>query len=282
MNLLHLGLLLTTLAGGVGAHSLAPDLSSNPAPVRGELDPALPTVFIAGDSTAARSGADDQQGWGEPFKTLLDPARVNVANRARGGRSSRTFITEGLWAQLLADVKPGDVVLIQFGHNDGGAINAEPPGSTRPVRARGSLPGVGEETEAIDHVLTGQPERVRTFGSYLRQMIRETRAAGAVPIVLSTTVRAIWRDGRIERGTGCYPEWSRQVAAGEGVLFVPLSDHLAETYERMGPEAVAVFFPRDHTHMRPEGAALVARHVARALRELTPATLAPLWVPPTS
>src|SRR5436305_1829548 len=81
-------------------------------------------------------------GWGRPFPAFFDPARVNVINRARGGRSSRTFLTEGLWDRLLDDVKPGDFVLIEFGHNDGGAINDE-------RRARGSLPGLGDETQDI-------------------------------------------------------------------------------------------------------------------------------------
>jgi lysophospholipase L1-like esterase len=75
-----------------------------------------------------------------PFADYFDPTRVNVVNRARGGRSSRTFVTEGLWDQLMASVKPGDIVLIQFGHNDGGAINDT-------NRARGSLRGIGDETE---------------------------------------------------------------------------------------------------------------------------------------
>src|SRR5204862_2619347 len=84
------------------------------------LDPALPTLWIAGDSTAARGRGAMQQGWGVPFADYFDPAKINIANRARGGRSSRTFVSEGLWDQLLAGVKRGDTVLLQFGHNDGG------------------------------------------------------------------------------------------------------------------------------------------------------------------
>ena len=98
----------------------------------------MPSIFIAGDSTAA-DGIPDAIGWGRPFRAFFDPAKINVVNGARGGRSSRTFVTEGLWDRLLADVKPGDYVLIQFGHNDGGDINGE-------TIARGSLPGLGDET----------------------------------------------------------------------------------------------------------------------------------------
>jgi len=95
------------------------------------LNPALPTLFIAGDSTAAK-GAPNAIGWGAPFADYLDLAKINFVNGARGGRSSRTFIREGLWDQLIAKVKAGDTVLIQFGHNDAGAINDA-------SRARGSI-----------------------------------------------------------------------------------------------------------------------------------------------
>src|SRR3954449_6283558 len=80
-----------------------------------------PSIFIAGDSTAA-NGMPGAIGWGKPFGGLFDASKANVVNSARGGRSSRTFVTEGLWDRLIADVKTGDYVLIQFGHNDGGEI----------------------------------------------------------------------------------------------------------------------------------------------------------------
>ena len=138
-------------------------------------------------------------------------------NGARGGRSSRTFVTEGLWDRLIAEVKTGDYVLIQFGHNDGGPINGA-------QIARGSLPGLGDETQEIDNLLTGQHEIVRTFGWYMTKMVRETKAKGAMPILLSLTVRNIWTDGRVERGSGKYGEWTRQIAQnGEGRLHRP--DH---------------------------------------------------------
>ena len=85
---------------------------------------APPTLFIAGDSTAA-DGAPGAIGWGKYLGTFFDPSKLKVVNRARGGRSSRTFIAEGLWDRLLDDVKAGDFVLIQFGHNDAGPINDE-------------------------------------------------------------------------------------------------------------------------------------------------------------
>src|SRR3954468_14157946 len=163
----------------------APDLARNPTSTAPALNPALPTLFVAGDSTAARGRGEHQQGWAVPFADYFDLTKVNVVNRARGGRSSRTFVTEGLWDQLLADLKSGDTVLIQFGHNDAGPLNDEPP---PPLRARGSIRGLGEETKEIDNVLTKKHEVVHTFGWYMRKMIADTKAKGATPIVLSLTV----------------------------------------------------------------------------------------------
>src|SRR5216110_1515502 len=112
------------------AQNPAPDLANNPASNRPALNPALPTIFVAGDSTAARGRGEHQQGWAVPFADYFDLTKANVVNRARGGRSSRTFVTEGLWDQLLAEMKPGDTVLIQFGHNDGSPV-AEDPSTPR-------------------------------------------------------------------------------------------------------------------------------------------------------
>jgi lysophospholipase L1-like esterase len=260
--LLCLGFLSAT------AQTPAPDLAVNPEAKTGGLNPALPTLFIAGDSTAARGNGSDQQGWAVPFADYFDATGLNVANHARGGRSSRTFITEGLWAKLLAGVKAGDFVLIQFGHNDGGAINEEPPGSTRPLRARGSLPGLGDETQDIVNALTGQPETVRTFGAYLRQMIAEVQTKGATPIVLSPTVRNLWRDGKVERGPGPYRVWAREAAAAAAAPFVDVSRLIADDYQERGEAAVREFFPKDHTHTNVAGADCNAVLVVAGLKGL--------------
>ncbi len=250
------------------AQTPAPDLTVNPAAPIVALNPALPTLFVAGDSTAAKGSSADQQGWAVPFADYFDPAKINVANHARGGRSSRTFITEGLWDKMLADVKAGDFVLIQFGHNDAGAINAEPPGSTRPLRARGSLPGLGDESEAIDNVLTKQPETVHTFGWYVRKMIADVKAKGATPLVLSLTVRDLWKDGKVERGSGPYRAWDRELAQHAGVAFIDVTRLIADEYQRLGQPRVHEFFPKDHTHTNPAGADLNAALVVAGLKGL--------------
>jgi lysophospholipase L1-like esterase len=259
-----LALASTTFAAAAES-AKAPDLASNPASVVAKIDPALPSLFIAGDSTAAKGAGEKQQGWGVPFADYFDPAKVNVVNRARGGRSSRTFITEGLWDQLLADVKAGDIVLIQFGHNDGGALNDEPP---PPLRARGSIPGLGEETKEIDNVITKKHEVVHTFGWYMRKMIADTKAKGATPIVLSLTVRAIWKNDRLERGSGRYGQWSAQIAKAADVPFIDLTNLAADKLEPMGPAALKAIYEQDSTHFNAVGADQHAAIVVAALKGL--------------
>jgi lysophospholipase L1-like esterase len=241
----------------------APDLATNPAPATVAINPGLPTIFIAGDSTAARGNGTNQQGWAVPFADYFDKTRVNIVNRARGGRSSRTFITEGLWDQLLANVKRGDIVLIQFGHNDAGAVNDD-------RRARGSIPGLGEETQEIDNLITKKHEVVHTFGWYLRKMIADTQAKGATPIVLSLTVRDIWKNGRVERGSGHYSQWAAEIAKAGHVQFINVTDLVADQFDAMGEAKVKALYPRDHTHFNPAGADLHAAAVVSGLKGLKP------------
>ena len=243
------------------AQDPAPDLSANPAVATSPLNPALPTLFIAGDSTAAKTNGQPMQGWGEPFAEFFDRTKINVANRARGGRSSRTFITEGHWDRLLAEVKAGDTVLIQFGHNDAAPLNDT-------QRARGTIKGTGEETESIDNLLTKLPEVVHSYGWYLRQFVREARSAGATPVVCSLVPRKIWKDGRIVRAAESYGGWARQVAAEEGVAFIDLNELIAARYETEGAANVEAFFADEHTHTNQAGAELNAAIVTAALRAL--------------
>lgn len=220
----------------------------------------VPRIFVVGDSTAA-NGVEGARGWGRHLAAYFDPAAVRVENRARGGRSSRTFVTEGLWEDVRAQLQPRDVVLIQFGHNDGGRINDA-------RRARGSLPGLGDESREIHNEQTGEHETVHTYGWYLRKMIAETRERGATPILVSLTVRNIWKEGRVERGSGRYSQWTRELAEAENVAFIDLTNLAADAYEQLGAEEVARLFPRDHTHTNDEGAKLNARLVVEGFKGL--------------
>jgi lysophospholipase L1-like esterase len=234
---------------------------------------AAPKLFIAGDSTAATYTSTDknQQGWGAVLQPFFNERKLRVVNAARGGRSSRTFITEGHWDRMLAEVRAGDYVIIQFGHNDAGALNQEPPGSTRPLRARGTIPGIGNESEEIDNVITGKHETVRTFGWYLRKMISDARSRGATPVVMTLTRTNNWQDGRIACPSDTYRIWDWQVAREQKVAFVDLSRIIADRYQRKGRDAVTAQFIDDTVHTNVAGAEMNAADVVsglRALREL--------------
>jgi rhamnogalacturonan acetylesterase len=150
----------------LGQPAVAQEVETPPSASRLVVNPQLPTLFVIGDSTA-NNNANGGLGWADPFVNYFDTSKLNVVNRARAGRSSRTFITEGLWDKVLNDMKTGDFVLIQFGHNDGGPLDTE--------RARGSLPGTGEETKEIT-TASGAKEVVHTYGWYLRKFIVEAKA----------------------------------------------------------------------------------------------------------
>jgi len=227
----------------------------------------LPTLFIVGDSTVKNSGKG-LLGWGDPIANLFDETRIKIENRARGGRSSRTFLTEGLWEQVLAELKPGDFVLMQFGHNDGGPVNDE-------SRARGSLRGTGNETEEIDNLLTKKHEVVHTYGWYLKKFIDDTKAKGATPIVLSPVPRNMWKDDKVIRASNDYGKWAAEVARTEGAFFIDLNEIVAKQYETIGPEKVKnLLFLEDHTHTTPAGAQINAASVVEGLKTLKSCPLA--------
>ncbi|MDE3165998.1 MAG: rhamnogalacturonan acetylesterase [Acidobacteriota bacterium] len=229
-------------------------------------DPALPDLFLIGDSTVRNGrgdGSNGQWGWGEPLAARFDPAKVNVVNRAVGGLSSRTYLTQGHWERVLAMLKPGDVVLMQFGHNDNGPLDD-------PARARGTLKGTGEETREIENPITKQHEVVHTYGWYLRRYIRDARAKGAIPVVCSLVPRKIWKDGRIARNKDSYAGWAEEVARQEGAGFIDLNERVAVRYDALGPEKVEALFADPHTHTSRAGAELNADCVIEGLKALDP------------
>jgi lysophospholipase L1-like esterase len=244
-----------------GRSLLCAQNSSQTAPPAAVINSNLPTVFVAGDSTAARGKGVHQQGWGVPFADYFDPARVNVVNRSRGGRSSRTFITEGLWNQLLTAVKPGDLVLIEFGINDSGAINDT-------NRARGSIPGLGDETNEIDNLLTKKHEVVHTYGWYMRKMIADAKARGATPIVLTLTVRNRWKDGRMQRDPDHHSEWAAEIAGAAQVQCIDVGNFVADQFDNQGEEKTKALYEQDNTHFDAAGADLHAAAVVAGLKAL--------------
>jgi lysophospholipase L1-like esterase len=231
---------------------------------------AVPQLFVAGDSTASfyKPNPKNQQGWGAVLQPFFEESKLRIVDVARGGRSSRTFITEGHWDRMLTEVRGGDFVIIQFGHNDSGAVNQEPPGSTKPLRARGTIPGIGNESEEIDNVITGKHETVYTFGWYLRKMIADTRAKGATPILLTLTKTNNWKDGRIPCDGEKYRLWTRQTATNEKVAFVDLTRISADRFQREGAEAVTAQFIDDTVHTNLTGAEANAKDAVAGLRAI--------------
>jgi rhamnogalacturonan acetylesterase len=221
-----------------------------------------PVMYLIGDSTVRNgdgSGRNGQWGWGTLLHHFVDTSKLAIRNHAIGGRSSRTFITEGRWAKVLESIKPGDYLLIQFGHNDAGPLDDT-------ARARGTIRGIGPDSLRVYNPIRKVEETVYTFGHYLRRYVREARVAGAVPIICSPIPRNDWKDGKVILSDSSYGRWAAEIAREEGTGFIHLNHLVAEAYEQLGAEKVKAFFPADHTHTDSAGADLNARIVARGLQ----------------
>jgi lysophospholipase L1-like esterase len=282
----------TTPATPPATPRMPPDAKTQEAGLglTGPANPKLPSLILIGDSTVRNGhglGSDGLWGWGAPIADLFDPAKINVVNRAIGGLSSHTYISAGHWDLALDIIKPGDFVLIQWGHNDGGISlpgatpvpdQGLPPGTpppTPPAGARprgpnvgGSLPGIGEETYDVENPRTGKTETVHTYGWYLRKYIADVKAKGATPIICSLVPRKIWVDGHVVRNTSTYRGWAQQVADQQHVGFVDLNEIIARRYDALGQAAVDPLFGDPHTHTTMAGAVLNAECVVAGLRAL--------------
>ncbi|MGP3635810.1 rhamnogalacturonan acetylesterase [Streptomyces sp. 24-1644] len=204
------------------------------------------TLHIAGDSTAAQKYADaaPETGWGMALPFFLGRG-VDIANHAVNGRSSKSFIDEGRLAVLLEGVGEGDLVLVQFGHND--AKSADPTRYTEPWS---------------------------TYQEHLRQYIDGARARGALP-VLATSVerRKFDASGTALPTHGAYPAAMRALAEEEDVALVDIQALSLALWQKLGVEETKRYFnwtaaEQDNTHFNPPGAIAVARLVATGLLDL--------------
>jgi lysophospholipase L1-like esterase len=221
--------------------------------------PAKKKVYLIGDSTMANNGNNPNAiGWGVAFSNYCDTTRIEIINKARGGRSSRTYTNEGLWNAVKKELKSGDFVVIQFGHNDAGAIDKE--------KFRGSLNGNGDETQKV--IRDSLTETVHTFGWYLHQFIRDSKEKGAVPIVLSQTPRNEWTNDKVELRSETYNLWSKEVASKAGAFYIDVNEKIAVKYEQLGKEKVNVFFPKDHTHTNIDGATFNAQTIVESIKNI--------------
>lgn len=226
-----------------------------------------PVAFLIGDSTVKcgnGDGGDGKWGWGSFFQNYFDTTRVSIENHALGGRSSRTFFTEGLWDKVLPGIQKGDYLIMDFGHNDGGPYNTG--------RARASLPGTGENSQKFVMERDGSTEEVFSFGHYLRLFARQAKAKGATVIITSHTPRNSWTGDRMNRCTETYARWSSEVAKAEGCYYIDLNDLTAQKFEKMGKEKTTAYFG-DGTHNNREGAILNAESVVDGIRSIKDCSL---------
>ena len=223
------------------------------------------TVFLAGDSTMSikEKKAYPETGWGMPFAYFWD-STVTVVNRAKNGRSTKTFISEGLWKSITDEVKEGDYVFIQFGHND-------------------------ESVEKKERYAT--PD---TFKMNLTRFISETRAKKAIPVLLTPVSRRKFdKEGHAVETHQQYSALVKEVAAETGVLFIDLDAKSRALYEQFGPENSKWLFlqlkpgehpnypdgKEDNTHFNELGARLIAQLVLAELRPLVPELAERIVVP---
>lgn len=211
------------------------------------------TIHLAGDSTMSEKLPEKrpETGWGEFLATQFRPGTIGIDNRAKNGRSTRTFIEEGRWQALLEATKPGDVVLIQFGHND-------------------------QSVEKRD--------RYTPPADYARNLARfvdDVRARQATPVLLTPVARRRFDErGRLQPSHGEYPDRVRELAAREQVALVDMERRSSALLQAAGVEPSKRLFlwvapgadpnypngVEDNTHFSPAGAEVMAREFAAALR----------------
>lgn len=226
-----------------------------------------PTFYVIGDSTVKHGkgvGDGGLWGWGDFMAQYFDTTRIAVENDALGGTSSRTFQTLGLWDKVLAKVKPGDFVIMQFGHNDAGVLDDT-------ARARGTIKGIGPEQQEIYNPVRKIQEVVHTYGWYMRKYIADVKAKGATPIICSPVPRNFWKEGKFagRRNKDSYGQWASEIGEETGTYFIHLNKMIADDYEAEGEAKVkSTYFGTDATHTFEPGAQLNAKIVIQGIRSL--------------
>jgi len=225
-----------------------------------------PTLFLIGDSTVKHAkgmGDGGRWGWGDLIASYFDTTKIAVKNEALGGTSSRTFMNRGRWAAVLPQIKKGDYVMMQFGHNDSSPLDDS-------ARARGTIRGNGNESKVIYNPLTKQQEEVYSYGWYIRKFILDIKAKGATPIVCSLIPRNSWANGKINRSVDSYGQWAEQAAEQGGAYFIDLNKITSDKYDLEGEQKVrATYFnTTDGTHTIEAGAELNAQSIIEGLKGL--------------
>lgn len=244
-----------------------PVIDASKAPMEAAANPNLPTLYLVGDSTL-RPGpsTDGKVGWAERITPYFDTSKLNVVDAAIAGRSARTYTTEGRWQKVLDHLKPHDVVIIQFGHNDGGKIG-DPA-----VKHRADGKGIGDEV-VPDLMPDGTTEQVHTFGWYMANFVTSGQAKGATVILVSPIPhKQRWADGRDFANVA---EWDAEVAQAHKAPFFDLTLIVTAQYKKLGAATVETFFADKGTHTTDAGAQVNAQSVIAGLKSLPDDPLAP-------
>ena len=222
-------------------------------------DSKKPTLFVIGDSTVKNgqgNGSNGQWGWASFIAEYFDLNKIAVENRALGGTSTRSYYNNPkLWQKVLDEIKPGDFVIMQFGHNDSSPI-------VDTLRARGTIKGNGDEYKEVYNPLLKQREMVYSYGFYLRRFVKNVQDKGGIAIICSPIPRNAWEGAKVRRSD--YAFWAKEAAVQSNALFFPLQDRVVEAYEEAGKAEVAdkYFGDKDATHTLKAGAQLNAKLVA--------------------
>ncbi|PKX88726.1 rhamnogalacturonan acetylesterase RgaE [Aspergillus novofumigatus IBT 16806] len=204
------------------------------------------TIYMAGDSTMAKGGGGaNTDGWGLYIAPFVS---ATVSNKAVGGRSARSYTREKRF-QAIADVlKPGDYVVIEFGHNDGGSLSTD--------NGRTDCPGTGDETCTTTY--NGVQETVLTFPKYLENAAQLFLSKQAKVLIASQTPNNPWETGTFSYTPSRFVELAKLAAQKAGVGYVDHGAYVADMFKSLGKTTVDSYFPNDHTHTSAKGAEVVA------------------------
>jgi lysophospholipase L1-like esterase len=210
----------------------------------------VPTLYLAGDSTVTDQAVAPNASWGQMLPRFF-AADIAVANHAESGETLKSFLTELRFDKLLSNLRAGDWVMIQFGHND-----------------------------QKSHWPQTYAAAATTYRSYLRAYIAEVRLRGATPILVTPPERRNFdASNRIVDSLGDYPEAVRAIAREQAVALLDLNSMSRSFYEALGPELAPRAFAddgRDRTHHNEYGAYALARMIVEGLRAADPALTAGL------